>query len=672
MKNIFTFCFLALIVTLLPSTALADFASLWTPPAGDKSIEYLKMIFGSVSTVITGKTTMLGEIFKVFNLIVLGLGSVVVSYTIVLSTINTAQEGEVMGRSMSSLMVPFRCAVSVMLLLPTASGYSLIQVLMMQFIVYGVAAADEIWRVVLEEMQKTPTVGSSLTLDKTQFLIAAEGILKTQVCQQVLNNDPACRAAVNYIPVSTYTFKPGVVTVGIRHMPPYEFSCGMIRENPAPGAISRLQWAQANTLAALSASSTLSNAAAAIYRDNAFPPRVGDDAYRAADIIETVLSSLVMPTSPDEVKAKAEIGWIFAGSYYFEMAASYNAPQVITAPLEGIGYACYSKVQEALMNTDLYLKSGGFSINKPKGEDFEGVPVSVRTIQVDQSDAAKFYQAITEPVRRETIKLLLYLTENDDDPISSLRKIGTDIISMSEMIWLGLCAVAFLAMLAGCWGSAFSPVCWALGAVMSVLVPVLTFILALLWGAGILIGLYLPLVPYLVFSFTAFGWFMAVVEAIVAAPVVALGLASPGGATLGKASSAVLILTNVFLRPSLMVIGLVIAIFLLKATINMVNFSFAKTLEASVASIGLFGCVAIICLYGGIVITIVHECFSLIYILPDKIIRWIGGQAEHSTVKEKVQEVKGAVEKGGEQGSSLMKGSAGFLQEKSTKGGGEK
>ena len=78
------------------------------------------------------------------------------------------------------------------------------------------------------------------------------------------------------------------------------------------------------------------------------------------------------------------------------------------------------------------------------------------------------------------------------------------------------------------------------------LIAVFNLILLLLWGAGVTLGLYLPMVPYIVYTFTALAWFILVIEAMAAAPVVALGLVSPASDTLGKAAQSVTIIASVF------------------------------------------------------------------------------------------------------------------------------
>ena len=70
------------------------------------------------------------------------LGIIILLYTLVISTVNTAQEGELMGRKWSSIWIPMRSVMGTGLLVPTASGYSLIQILVLWIIVQGVGAAN--------------------------------------------------------------------------------------------------------------------------------------------------------------------------------------------------------------------------------------------------------------------------------------------------------------------------------------------------------------------------------------------------------------------------------------------------------------------------------------------------------------------------------------------------
>ncbi len=47
---------------------------------------------------------------------------------------------------------------------------------------------------------------------------------------------------------------------------------------------------------------------------------------------------------------------------------------------------------------------------------------------------------------------------------------------------------------------------------------------AAFFSLGIFLGYYLPLYPYMLFTFGVIGWIIIVIEAMVAAPLVAMGI----------------------------------------------------------------------------------------------------------------------------------------------------
>ncbi|HET9843327.1 MAG TPA: DotA/TraY family protein, partial [Gammaproteobacteria bacterium] len=249
-----------------------------------------------------------------------------------------------------------------------------------------------------------------------------------------------------------------------------------------------------------------------------------------------------------------------------------------------------------------------------------------------------------------------HLSERDVDPIASFQKTGSEIMVTTEALFFTLVVIAVLAMSIACIASGAQPGCYIVGIIITLFMPVLMIMLGLLWTAGVSLGLYLPLVPYLVFTFTALGWLLICIEAMVAAPIVALGITTPGQDLLGRASPAVMLITNIFLRPSLMVMGFVAAARLAKPVINMINFGFEGVVLMQIGALLLFGNIALIVIYAGICVTAIHQVFSLIYILPDRVIRWIGGQAEQSMVERAMEETKKAAETATHATQQVMKG----------------
>jgi len=78
----------------------------FAPPPGDLSVVFLGNIFGIVDGVLHGSgSQIMGTMFGVFNAAVLALGGIVIMYTLTVSTMNTAQEGQLLGQRWSSIWV---------------------------------------------------------------------------------------------------------------------------------------------------------------------------------------------------------------------------------------------------------------------------------------------------------------------------------------------------------------------------------------------------------------------------------------------------------------------------------------------------------------------------------------------------------------------------------------
>lgn len=194
----------------------------FAPPSGDYSMVFLGNIFGIVDGVLHGSgSQIMGALFGVFNAAVLAIGGIIISYTTVVSTMNTAQEGEMLGHKWSSIWIPLRSTAGLALLIPKASGYCMMQIFVMWIIVQGVGAADKVWNAALSYLNRggviiqTQDNPSTMLSGGSGSELATGGmdILVGQVCmlglqqqlenarQSYLKNDkqPPC-ANVSYAP----------------------------------------------------------------------------------------------------------------------------------------------------------------------------------------------------------------------------------------------------------------------------------------------------------------------------------------------------------------------------------------------------------------------------------------------------------------------------------------
>lgn len=141
------------------------------PPGGscpDVSVGILRRIFGPVidalasgadPNTVSQAASTLGSMFSVFNSGLLVVASLIVSFIAVMGAVNTAQDGEAMGKSWSSVWTPVRVVAGAGFLLPSASGFSFIQHVVLMLALWGVGLANSVF----DKGVQAGIVGGALT-----------------------------------------------------------------------------------------------------------------------------------------------------------------------------------------------------------------------------------------------------------------------------------------------------------------------------------------------------------------------------------------------------------------------------------------------------------------------------------------------------------------------------
>jgi len=243
---------LLLLALLLPSLAFAQDGGLsFTPPVGDISIVFLGYIFGIVDGVLHGSgSQILGQMFGVFNSAVLFLAGIVFSWILGRGVLDTAHEGEFLGRNKSSMWIPVRVAGATALLLPKASGYCVLQIGIMWLVVQGVGAADQVWNAALNYIARggviiAPAIGSGATykagglglskasLDSFDAKVKVAGnILLSQICMNGLQLFINKSIRANEAFFNPQTQKP--ITIAGQKTPPLPPIVSNIKRPPTP------------------------------------------------------------------------------------------------------------------------------------------------------------------------------------------------------------------------------------------------------------------------------------------------------------------------------------------------------------------------------------------------------------------------------------------------------
>lgn len=169
----------------------------FTPPANDGAIQLLRSIFGSVIDTVVGAVpvgstdmpTMLSETFRFFNSGVLFFGTILLIIVTLLGVTNTANDGEALGKKWSTFYTPLRTLTAASTLIPTASGYAGIQIIMLFIVCCSIGFASNLWGAVVKFAvgDDVAVQAVSSVANDPRFEAVAVGALKMQVCANAVN-----------------------------------------------------------------------------------------------------------------------------------------------------------------------------------------------------------------------------------------------------------------------------------------------------------------------------------------------------------------------------------------------------------------------------------------------------------------------------------------------------
>ncbi len=404
-------------------------------------------------------------------------------------------------------------------------------------------------------------------------------------------------------------------------------------------------------------------------------------------------------------------GWMTAGRYYWDLLrveGAYNGLMKKPAPLSNY-LPTTSKINPPSENISDNAKSAANQLlSETPGENGYIFKVNVKVTAASgasqagataeaaspKKSALSWLFAIFLPVVGEISTLImLFSTKTGSlglgpEPILWLHNVGMVCISIGSNLWLGTALSVFLLMIPAATCSAVQPAAISIKSVIDWIQPIMLVAAAAFFSLGIFLGYYLPLYPYMLFTFGVIGWIIIVIEAMVAAPLVAMGITHPENHDfLGRSAQAVMLLLGVFLRPALMVIGLFAGMILCQVSLSIILYTFAgfandifymhapisgapsgdvllngaavamgNVMAGGVGSTWVMPLVLalivfpmFLSIFVMLVYTATTNCFSLIHQLPDYIMTWIGAPASHSmNAKEMAGEIKQGMSSGAE------------------------
>lgn len=749
-----------------------------TPANSDVSLNYLGYLFGSVDGVLQGAgSQILGTMFGVYNTVVLSLGGIILLYTLIVSTLNTAHEGELMGKKWSAIWIPLRSALGVGLLVPKATGYSLIQIFMMWVIVQGIGAANSVWGAAVSYLQTggvmvvRPLTGSASDNIKTSQITGFAGsVLKSLVCvamlediandhrEQLINN-----LRINHMPVPDELYrninlmsmlndyinekyraqtdpsgsgsdKVALSVPGIKFNPFPDSVTALCGNITVPSNGSRNDFSssgsgsfsaeqvnlivnarliavaqmisdlgpvarQINNIIKRDYNARKNNQPAVIAKGQTLADFIGTEVIRGAAttysrLVAPALSAkqtaLMLNTQAEKIKAD---GWLMAGSYFSTITRinvnldtdDTKIPTYMPGNLADPAFQKY--ISEDYVRTLLGDKSlladyiseySKLQKTADTAREINAIPtisLIAGLIPLNLGPfadlAIKTIDSTLKPIVSEINKFFSMV--DTVAPMTRIANIGTGIIAFTELL-LGTIVVGFTIAAAIASAVPFT----SLGTIVTVLsnwvIPIIMPLIYTLWTFSGIMAFYIPIVPYLLFTFVSLGWFVAAIEAMVAAPLVALGLTHPEGhEAFGRAEHSVMLIVRVFLMPTLIIIGFIAGIILSYIALWLVNKGFAYVYMTSLMTPGMIlfspivwilALVTFVGAYAMTALTIVQKSFDLLFIIPNRVLTWIGGQPIDYELHGALSEIKGGAQGALEQGGKALHKAHGQVQGK--------
>lgn len=731
-------------------------ANPFSPSPTDGAIEILRQIFGPVMDSIVAQSSiaqagasvsagasMLGAAFAYFNTGVLFFTTIILSYVVIFGIANSANDGEVLGNKWSTFYTPLRTFGAAAMLIPTASGYSGIQIFLLMITSWSIGFGSNMWTAVLEKVlstQMAEIVTTSVANDKT-FEELAMNAIRMRVCAyattkayQAVTGDTSTVLQLfggEAPPTPTTTLLAGtqVTSTSIFYAAPNwpgsGAICGSINVTDTynvPTFGNALTFQQTNDQIINQTATNLHNALIKVrwnYTLGLFAGCLTSDtncsysgnasssgpslAPVVQDIIDTVenneinasidaTSAVALPiqalrqqmvqamvtevnnqlsaSNSSIVAQLGEGGWIYAGALYKEISSIKDTVSHATQSsysymhgVQNLGYKLSGNYLPAFTGITANYDTVVQQITQKvlAAPQDPSIPASAtKAIPTDSiqtsfkiSDFAGGGDGITDSIKHFLTAIpthivagvISHLSNTDGDPIWAIKDMGDDIrLAIETAIISKIAAQASLESVEE--GAKVASNESLLGnnaaAVGGVAVGIIHFIvkfMVLAWEemrigmyavlyAGYYMSIWVPSIPFFVFTIGVAGWAIFVVEMLAAGSLWMAAHTAPAreDSFIGSQTQGYMLVMSGFFRPALMVLGLVASIAVAKPLIQYLNAAFKLMFLSTTADsyVGITGIAGYILLYCTMLFALLSLIFALPQSLPDRILKWVG------------------------------------------------
>lgn len=659
--------------------------------ANDYSVQILSYVFGTpLSGVgITGAPAGPGAVFfdqffLTLNSALFGLGVLWFAYSVMSATVHTANEGQFLGKRYSSFWFTIRGVIGFSSLVPVFNGWSLIQLAMYAFTIMGIGLANllvggfggtgltsAVDGTMIAKSYAAEQLAQTNTPPSAEAVRMAETILRGEMCAGARNGSISAGAGVEAGVTSEAITCRADTANGISYrcgqtfMGRIDKTCGGF-DLAVPSATGDFRMSSMATVDVAAINNqraaqvqnmviTMRGVAGTVYTEHVQGVKntvdfrkVIEEAAKKYDLamaqaVQSQLTNAQAGANQAMKEATNGKGWIGIGTSYqriskqmSDISVSLGArPSIIEPSGSGVGEALgFVNEDQALMQA----RMDGAYKNDDQGKmtDFG-----------DGND--DWISKIFTPITNGALNTIASLGSGSSsshvvNPVVYSQQLGDYIINGTVgalFTWGAINSAAGVAegaakgvgdSIVGFFGGGViaKGVVGGVTALLAAVSPFVTLGIAALFVFGIVLSVYIPLIPFITWWSAVIQWFVVVAESIVASPLLAFAHLDADGEGLGQRTQyGYVFAINVLLRPALMVMAFVVATIacIILGTMLLELFKIAIPEANAQSMIGPIKFLGLLSVFMSLTLALVHTSFGMTSLITDQVLAWIGGHA---------------------------------------------
>lgn len=574
----------------------------------------------------------IADLFRIANAVLLAIGAVWLTYNFLAATVQSAWDGEFLGKRFHSVWAPVRLSVGIAALIPMFDSWCGAQIIVYQVAKMGAGAAN------------IAVAGAAPKLLKNEIITT--GFDRTGMATQLFNT-LLCRVRVGILAQQSGELESAGGGGGTNWTEYFGIEkCGGQPVVPA----SDLQAAHTSATQAMIANLTPLASRVAAGQEGRGPVVPAEEVraaiIKAAEAYEVSVAEAARSLASSKASSlnaeQAKGSWL---SFGFQSVKSARAQSDLNSSA-GAG---------AQLTANTNTSSAGQEAASYSGSLMENEGLTGAQTSGEGAGSGEGYWAMFKKLKDNPSLLLKLLFGNAKSAqltaggglVQSLAAFGATLIGMGVTgIAVILGALGVLAFTSFLGAGAIPLALYVAGLAMSIIVPMILM--------GITLSVYVPMIPALFWTLGVVAWLLVVAECIFLAPVWALTHLEAEGEGMGqRTEKGYAMLLDLLLRPLALVFGFAIATAVLNAAWSLFTAGVGGVLDVADtwSLIKFFMWLGMVFIVVTIAVQLVGTVYRKALDLPDQIVTWIGSSVasymgDHST-KDPNDSLRGAGRGGG-------------------------